>query len=228
MQLALQCMMSVHAGYPSMLSVASNRTCCPHMLSMLFVSSMLSTCSPCYSCCPGTVLHKSPLPRDLAGYVSVASDMTRQLRQINPAGISADPQTPYMLTWLIRSHLYAELYSRGIKLAMSKHVTVNDFVSSFPDASSWTTAFARATTGLKRREAALMTVFALAKMLKYTHPIEMMTCLFCTFGHPGVVNTDTAYLKANCEALRAYRIEHKAKSPVEMHPATLIKSYSES
>ena len=73
------------------------------------------------------------------------------LRKIDPAGINADPKCPYTLSWLIRSHLYAELRSRGITLSVHKDVTIKEFSASFPDACSWTEAYAFATSTRAQR-----------------------------------------------------------------------------
>ena len=148
------------------------------------------------------------------------------LRKINPAGINADPKHPYTMTWLIRSHLYAELRSRGITLSMHKGVTIKEFSASFPDACSWAETYAFACSESSgRAEAGFLKVSDLVHKLKYTHPIELLTCMFCLFGTEAVLSTSTQYLEAHHEALRAHRLQSKAK--VELHPATLLKSYAD-
>ena len=149
------------------------------------------------------------------------------LRKINPAGINADPKHPYTMSWLIRSHLYAELRCRGITLAMHKDVTIREFSASFPDACSWTEAYAYATSTKKQsvRDSGFQKVADLVKELQFTHPSELLTCFFCIFGHEAVLNTSTQYLEDHHEALRAHRLQNTAN--VEMHPSTLLKSYAD-
>ena len=173
------------------------------------------------------MLHKAPVPRDLKEYVSIAGDLMAALRKIHPAGINSKPKCPYTLSWLIRSHLYAEMRSRGITLSVHKDVTIKEFSASFPDACSWTEAYAFATSTRAQRvcDVGSVKVIDLVKELQYTHPIEMLTCLFCIFGHEMVLRTSTQYLEAHHEALRAHRIQSNAN--VELHPSTLLKSYAD-
>ena len=172
-------------------------------------------------------MHKAPVLRDLKEYIAVAESLTKQLRKVDPAGINSNPKKPYTMSWLIRSHLYAELKARGIKLSVNKDILIKDFSSSFPDAQSWTEvyAFAASKTSTAKRQTTYARVVDLVKELKYTHPIELLTCFFCTFGHEGVLRTATEYLQQHCEGLRSYRISNNAN--VELHPSTLLKAYEE-
>ena len=123
--------------------------------------------------------------------------------------------------------MYAELRSRGITLALQKDVTITEFSKAFPDSCSWTEAYAFATSKTRPsvREVGAMKVFDLVKELHYTHPIELLTCLFCLFGHEMVLRTSTQYLETHHDALRAHRIQSKNK--VELHPSSLLGSYKD-
>ena len=133
-------------------------------------------------------------------------------REINRAVINSNPNKPYTMTWLIRSGLYAELRWRGITLYVNKNITIKEFSSSFPVSCAWANAFAHATSDHTRyRDTNAMNV----KMLRVTHPIEMLTCFLCSFGSEGVLSTTTDYLEAHCEALRDHRMKYNAESLVE-------------
>ena len=172
----------------------------------------------------GLVLHKAAVPRDLSEYVSVCSGIMDALRKVDPAGVNTRMDRPYTMTWLIRSHMYAEMQCRGITLSVSPETTLRDFSSVFPDARAWTYAYASALLGIRRRaESHRFQVLDMVTKLQYKFGIEMLTCLFCLFGTAAGVCT--TYLEAHCEALRAHRIKHTASTQVEMHPEHLLTTY---
>ena len=188
-------------------------------------------CCPCNPCtCPcspeflGLALHKAPVPRTLPAYVKVATDLSIEIGEIDPPGVNSREGEAYTRLWLIRSHLFAEGQARGISIKVIKGTTLQQLVNFFPDSSSWTLGLGKAIYG-SERTAMDQDVKDFIKKLKYVHPVELLTCFFCIFGHDSMMGTPTSYLEEHCEELRKHRIRMVNKTKIELHPATLLSSY---
>ena len=142
-----------------------------------------------------------------------------ELRDVNPPGVSKT--TDYMLTWVIRSHMFADLRARRIsKVEMDEVTTVKDVETIFPDSGRWLTELARAH--------AIATVSDVADLLGYTHPPELLTRFCCIFGDQTVLCIPPEYLTKNAIPLKKLRAEIFQKTGVVPVPALLLMQYQSS
>ena len=162
----------------------------------------------------GSSLQRSPIPRTLGEYKNVSTHCKSLLSSTNPVGLNKDSN--YSIPWVIRSHFFAELRSRGIPALKLDDTPVRDIIRCFPDSSGWLMELCQ--------YKGLRTVKDVCDHLRFNHPPELLTMYLCIFGEKSILEADLSTLKTNSALLKRARVEGFRASGVVAVPAVLIKS----
>ena len=161
----------------------------------------------------GSCLQRSPIPRTLGEYKDVSEHCQSLLSKANPVGLNKESN--YSIPWVIRSHFFAELRSRGIPALKMDDTSVRDILRCFPDSSGWLMEL--------WQKKGLQTLKDVCDHLNYNHPPELLTMYMCIFGEKSILKEDLSTLKKNSALLKRARVEGFRASGVVAVPAVLIK-----
>ena len=162
----------------------------------------------------GSCLQRSPIPRTLGEYKDVSEHCQSSLSKANPVGLNKDSN--YSIPWVIRSHFFAELRSRGISALKLDDTPVRDIIRCFPDSSGWLMELCVQNKGLR-------TVKDVCIHLRFNHPPELLTMYLCIFGEKSILEADLGTLKKYSALMKRARVEGFRASGVVAVPAALIK-----
>jgi hypothetical protein len=161
----------------------------------------------------GSCLQRSPIPRTLGEYKDVSEHCQSLLSKANPVGLNKDSN--YSIPWVIRSHFFAELRSRGIPALKMDDTSVQDILRCFPDSSGWLMEL--------WQKKGLQTLKDVCDHLNYNHPPELLTMYMCIFGEKSILQEDLSTLKKKSALLKRTRVKGFRASGVVAVPAVLIK-----
>ena len=161
----------------------------------------------------GSCLQRSPIPRTLGEYKDVSEHCQSLLSKANPVGLNKESN--YSIPWVIRSHFFAELRSRGIPALKMDDTSVQDILRCFPDSSGWLMEL--------WQKKGLQTLKDVCDHLNYNHPPELLTMYMCIFGEKSILQEDLSTLKKKSALLKRTRVKGFRASGVVAVPAVLIK-----
>ena len=161
----------------------------------------------------GSCLQRSPIPRTLGEHKDVSEHCQSLLSKANPVGLNKESN--YSIPWVIRSHFFAELRSRGIPALKMDDTSVRDILRCFPDSSGWLMEL--------WQKKGLQTLKDVCDHLNYNHPPELLTMYMCIFGEKSILQEDLSTLKKKSALLKRTRVKGFRASGVVAVPAVLIK-----
>jgi hypothetical protein len=161
----------------------------------------------------GQCLHKSSIPRSIGQYQNLVTSLRSELSNIHPPGLNSDGD--YSIPWIIRSHVFAELRSRGISKLNLDDTSLGEIRNVFPDSKDWLGKFAR--------KKGLASFAEICHELEFKHPPELLTMYCCLFSENTVMSIAPASLAKHIAALRRARRSATVATGVVPVPALLVK-----
>jgi hypothetical protein len=166
----------------------------------------------------GQALYKTPIPRTLQQYKAVALNLKSLLSELSPPGFSKG--SSYMIPWIIRSHIFADLRVRGVSEIDLDDTLVTELDGVFPDSGGWLAELA------KRHQTE--SVRGLCGLLGYKHPPELLTMFCCLFGDKDLLNYTPKELRKRMVSLKRRRVEYTKSIGVAPVPVLLVTEVMQS
>ncbi len=155
-------------------------------------------------------------PKTLTQYKAAVECLSKFGSLLSDVGALGVGST-YGFLWTVRAMLIAEMRAAGIeKLRIdSANMTTSTLSKVFPDMSGWASRVAQ--SGCRSPK-----ISALMKTLRWTGPVELLTCLLCVTCTEVVFAMDATILQSSRNRIAAARRAFRRHRRFEAHPVHIL------